>query len=81
MLIKGQESDKRLELLLQLTKISSEDIKAALYDHLVRGFEANQAALLNDVPQQNFVRAYKQVNKVASTVEKIKELDWAHFKK
>lgn len=80
-LIQGHESAARLELLLKLTKIESEDIKAALHDHLVRGFKASHAAQINNVQQQNFVRAYKKLNSIAQTIEQIKELDWAHFKK
>ncbi|EWH09831.1 hypothetical protein DS2_10287 [Catenovulum agarivorans DS-2] len=80
-LVQGNESAARLELLLKLTKIESEDIKAALHDHLVRGFKASHAAHINNVQQQNFVRAYKKLNSIAQIVEQIKELDWAHFKK
>ncbi|QFI37590.1 hypothetical protein FR932_06915 [Moritella marina ATCC 15381] len=75
-LTKGLEHEERINLLLQLTKIGSENIKSALVDHLTKGLTENDAAMLNDVPQQNFNRALKRLNDVAGVVEKVKELDW-----
>ena len=74
-LSKGLESEQRINLLLQLTKIGSATIKSALVDHLTKGLTENDAAMLNDVPQQNFNRALKRLNDVAGVVEQIKELD------
>ena len=74
-LTKGLESEERINLLLQLTKIGSENIKSALVDHLTKGLAENDAAMLNDVSQQNFNRALKRLNNVAGVVEKIKEVD------
>ena len=56
--------------------ISSEDIKTALSDYLVRGIDKKSAALLNGVPAPNFSRALSQLNAKAEVVELIKELDW-----
>ncbi|MCJ8350537.1 PapB/FocB family fimbrial expression transcriptional regulator [Moritella sp.] len=75
-LTKGLEPEKRINLLLQLTKIGSENIKSALVDHLTKGLAENDAAMLNDVSQQNFNRALKRLNGVAGVVEQIKEMDW-----
>ena len=75
-LTKGLEPEQRINLLLQLTKIGSENIKSALIDHLTKGLAENDAAMLNDVSQQNFNRALKRLNSVADVVEKVKELDW-----
>ena len=74
-LSKGLEPEERINLLLQLTKIGSENIKSALVDHLTKGLTENDAAMLNDVPQQNFNRALNRLNDVAGVVEQIKELD------
>jgi hypothetical protein len=74
-LSKGLEPEPRVNLLLQLTRISSENIERALIDHLTKGLTENDAAMLNDVPQQNFSRALKRLNEVAGIVEQIKELD------
>ncbi len=43
-LSKGLESEQRVSLLLQLTKIGSENIKSALVDHLTKGLTENDAA-------------------------------------
>jgi len=76
----GSESQERYELLISLTRISSEDIKAALKDYLVTGLADTTAAAINGVQLSNFTRALKTVNDIAATVEQIKELDWARFK-
>ncbi|WP_151173464.1 hypothetical protein [Pseudoalteromonas ruthenica] len=73
---KGQLSLERLELLFRLTKIASEDVRAALVDHYVRGMKQADAALLNNVPAQNVKRGAERLNQVAAVVEEIKELDW-----
>ena len=74
-LFAASQSDERLGLLLSTTKISSEDIKTALRDHLVRGFDVKNAAAINGVAQQNLDRALNKLEKVAKTFELIKELD------
>ena len=78
-LSKGLEPEERINLLLQLTKIGSENIKSALVDHLSKGLTENDAAMLNNVSQQNFNRALKRLNGVAGVVEQIKELDFSTF--
>ena len=74
-LFAASQSDDRLGLLLSTTKISSEDIKTALRDHLVRGFDVKNAAAINGVAQQNLDRALNKLEQVAKTFELIKELD------
>ena len=75
-LTKGLEPEERINLLLLLTKIESKNIRSALVDHLTKGLTENDAAMLNDVSQQNFNRALKRLNGVAGVVEQVKELDW-----
>ena len=75
-LIQGGESAERLQLLLQLTNIESDNIKAALHDHFVTGHQDNVAAIRNEVKKSNLSRAMKRIEEVANTVEQIKELDW-----
>lgn len=79
-LAQGLESRARLDLLLSLTRITSEAVREGLADHLVRGLPLSHAALINDVPKQNLARAYDQVNKVAEVVEKIKLIDTSSVK-
>lgn len=68
-----------MELLLQLTSITSEPVKDALSDHLVRGLADATAASLNGITQANFNRALKTLEAVAAKVERIKEIDWKHL--
>lgn len=78
--MQGGESEARLKLLLQLTNIRSEDVIAALDDHLIKGVSDTMAAAFNGVQLSNFTRALTKLNDVAGTVEQIKELDWAKLK-
>lgn len=73
-LIKGQESKKKLDLLLSLTKIESEDIIGGVYDHLNRNFSISNAALFNECKRSNLSVAIKSLNETAEIVEKINEL-------
>jgi hypothetical protein len=79
-LTQGGQTDERLHLLLSLTKISSENVREALRDYLVRGFNDATAALINDVKPSNFNRALASLEQVAATVEQIKQLDLSALK-
>ena len=73
---KGSQSQERLDALLSFGKSTSEDIKAALSDYLVRGISKTNAAMLNGVQGPNLTRALKRLEVVAGKIEKVKELDW-----
>ena len=73
-LSQGQESHKKITLLLTLTK-TGDKIQAAIFDHLVRNFSIAHAAMLNGVISNNLSVAIKDLNKVAEVVEKINELN------
>jgi len=75
-LSQGLESKKKVDLLLQLTKISSENIKSAIHDHLVGNFTINDSALLNNCKQGNLTHSINALNKIAEIVEKINELKY-----
>lgn len=79
-LIAGNESKERLELLFSLAPRLGEASQDALIDHLYKGHPESIAASLNMLSLSNFNRALNRLNKVAATVEKIKELDWDKFK-
>ena len=76
-LVQGQESAERLSLLLELTRIDSDEVKQALRQHLTDGMSLKAAPILNGIKQQNFNRSLKRLNEIAATVEKIKEIDWS----
>ena len=71
----GSQSEQRFEMLLSLTRINSDDVVAALYDHLVKGATESSAAIINGISMSNFNRAFKKLNDVAEAVERIKEID------
>jgi len=76
-LLAGHESAERVALLLSLTSIRSEGIRAALEGHLVRGQRVADAAVVNGELDKNVQRALGVLEQAADTVEKIKEIDWA----
>lgn len=79
-LIPGIESERRVELLLELTDITSSGIKSALVNHLTRGHPVETSALLSRVESSNVSRGLASLNEVADIVEKIKEHDWHNIK-
>lgn len=78
-LIKGSQTEKRLDLLLSLTGIDSPNKIEALNMHLVAGWDAGISARTNVVDVGNFSRCLATLEEVAQTVEQIKELDWSHL--
>ena len=75
-LIKGQESETRILLIVELTGIKSKSQIDALTDHYCNGYPKALAARKNNVLPTNFSKSIKSMNKKASIVEKIKEDDW-----
>ena len=73
-LVQGFESKEKIELLLSLTKIDSDNIHCALNDYFVRGFEMAEAAEINNVRHSNLSRAVDTLNRISGTVEKLFEL-------
>lgn len=77
-LLQGGEPKERVELLLELTSITSKSGKDAIMDHLVVGHIPSKASVIND--HEHLSRDLNVLNRAAGIVEKIKELDWAKFK-
>lgn len=73
-LCQGLESYRKVDLLLKLTRISSENMQMALSDHLANNFTVSQAATINNVNHSNLMAALKKLNTVAETVELLHEL-------
>lgn len=73
-LSQGLESYRKVDLLLKLTRISSENMQMALSDHLANNFTVPNAAFINDVKVGNLRVALAKLNEVAKTVELINEL-------
>ena len=78
----GSESHERFELLVSLTGLRSPSQIGALRDHLVKGVPLDAAMVLYGVTNKsNLERDLDKINDVATTVEKIKEIDWVRFRK
>ena len=74
----GSESPERFELLVSLTGLRSPSQIGALRDHLVKGVPLDGAMVLNGVTNKsNLERDLDKINDIATTVEKIKEIDWS----
>lgn len=80
LLVQGGQTNERFELLLQLTRITSENVIEALHDHLVKGMTTANAAAINNIELSSLVRSLKSLEKQASVVEQIKVIDWRHLK-
>ena len=72
-LMQGQESNKKIKLLLELTSIK-ENMQAGIYDHLVGNFTISSSAMLNNLKSNNLSVAVKELNRVAEINEKLYEL-------
>ena len=75
----GMEQVERVNILISLTNIESEDIKQALIDHLSRGHSASVSSSLNSVQPSNFSMALSILEEVAKKIELIKEIDYRHI--
>ncbi|MCQ8882721.1 hypothetical protein NQS96_13150 [Pseudoalteromonas shioyasakiensis] len=73
---KGSQSQEQLDALLSFGKSTSEDIKAALSDYLVRGISKTNSATLNAVKGPNFTRALNRLEVVAGKFEHALEIEW-----
>ena len=74
-LLRGGYNPQKLELMISLTSIRSEDIRAAIHNHLVDGCAVDLAAALNCADVANLKRALKKLNEIAGIVEEIKNID------
>ena len=78
----GSESPERFELLVSLTGLRSPSQIGALRDHLVKGVPLDATMVLYGVTNKsNLERDLIKINDIATTVEKIKLIDWVRFRK
>ena len=73
--VPGRESDKRVRILIKLTKITSNDIIAALRAHLVKGWTEELAAYTYDVDISNLKRALRRINDVIGLHNQLSDLN------
>ena len=74
-LLPGGESLERMQLLLSLSQITSEDKIAALTEHYVNGLPIGRAAARFGTDKGNLSKAQSTLESITATVELIKELD------
>ena len=72
--VPGCESAARVALLLELTRIDSTELKAAIHDHLVHGWPVDIAAYRYQYDISNLQRGLTRVNKVIGIYNKLKDL-------
>lgn len=67
--MQGQESIKKIDILLSATKIEREQLVSAIYDHLCKGLSKALSADLNDIKAQNLGAAIDTLNDIAIKFE------------
>lgn len=72
----GIESKESVEILLSLTKLSSEPMKKALMYHFVNGAADNYCYMAFSVTPSNFARDVKKLNEVAKKIDKYFEINY-----
>ncbi|WP_249553757.1 hypothetical protein [Shewanella sp. 10B] len=75
-LLAGCEPEPKLDLLLSLTRITSEPTIAALKLHYTTGLDAERCAARHRIELSNLMRAQTTLNSIMGVIEAIKELDW-----
>lgn len=73
-LLKGMETEEKIECLLKLTKIDSERKIKALKYYYVNGIDISLAANMANVPQPNLTDVIDTLNGVAEHCERFHEL-------
>lgn len=77
----GNQSQARLDLLISLSSIRSDTVKAALSDFLVVGWPLESAAAMNSMKPNNLFKAVEEtLEPIAQTIVEIEELDWERFR-
>lgn len=75
-LLAGSEPEPKLDLLLSLTRITSEPTIAALKLHYTTGLDPERCAARHFIELSNLMRALNTLNSIMGVIEEIKELDW-----
>ena len=68
-LSRGQESKRKIELLLKFTKVRSDEVIGAVIDHLVGNHTVVNAAMINDCDCSSVSVVVKRLNEVAEIME------------
>lgn len=74
-LLRGDERKEKIELLVSLTSLTSENTIDAMIDYFCRGNTEKQAADMNNVSVSNLNRAISKLNAVAEIYEKLRLIE------
>ncbi len=72
----GLESEESIDIIISMTKLSSEKMIKALKYHLVNGAAEKMAVAAFGVTQSNFNRDLSKLNDVARKIDKYFELNY-----
>lgn len=73
-LCRGTVSAEKLNKLMEFTR-NEAAMQQALFDHVVRGFTRESAAVLNGVDAGNLCKAFKRLNRIARLCEELKQIE------
>ncbi|MBW0298536.1 hypothetical protein B4P00_20330 [Shewanella xiamenensis] len=74
-LLAGSEPERKIDLLLSLTRITSEPTIAALKLHYTTGLDAERCSARHFIELSNLNRAQSTLNSIMGVIEAIKEID------
>jgi len=70
-LARGMVSEERLNALISFTKLEGDFVKRGLYAHFVRGFNAENVAMIYYNCSGNFSRDMKKIRNIAANYEEL----------
>ena len=79
-LLQGSEPKEKVEILISMTGLESENMEQAIIDHLTKGMKRSEAAYINNVKESNMSRDIKLLNEYAAKHERMKEIEWPNYK-
>lgn len=74
-LIRGTQTEERVDALLAFTKTTSEPTISAVKDYLVRGMRLSSAAALNGIDKSNLRTKLNSLDDVEEKHQTLKQID------
>ncbi len=74
-LTRGGEREEVVRLLLQIPKVTSNNLKNAVVDYLVKGYSQSAAAILHDVQQPHISSLVKRLDGIYGIYGEIKAIE------
>ena len=73
-LVQGYESELKIDLLLGITNLQSDDVIAALKNHFIKGMPQKMIPEYHGISQQQFSRGKKRLNEVYQVVQQLNDV-------